>query len=66
MNLQACLFFWRFVLLRCRGYSDCRVSAHYQTHGLPCPSALGTWKSKVEQRAVDMMCHVYEHNGRLD
>uniref|UniRef100_G3NHL0 Acid phosphatase 6, lysophosphatidic n=1 Tax=Gasterosteus aculeatus aculeatus TaxID=481459 RepID=G3NHL0_GASAC len=37
-----------------------------ETHGLPCPSALGTWKSKVEQRAVDMMCHVYEHNGSME
>ncbi|XP_035532012.1 lysophosphatidic acid phosphatase type 6 [Morone saxatilis] len=31
-----------------------------ETHGLPCPPVLDTWRSTVEQRAVDMICHVYE------
>ncbi|XP_063070027.1 lysophosphatidic acid phosphatase type 6 [Engraulis encrasicolus] len=31
-----------------------------QTHGLACPPQLDNWKSKVEQRAVDMIYHVYE------
>lgn len=35
-----------------------------ETHGLPCPPALGSWREKVEQRAVDMMCHVYEPSKR--
>ncbi|XP_037645046.1 lysophosphatidic acid phosphatase type 6 [Sebastes umbrosus] len=35
-----------------------------ETHGLPCPSVLDTWRNKVEQRAVDMMCHVFEPSKR--
>ncbi|XP_028249460.1 lysophosphatidic acid phosphatase type 6 [Parambassis ranga] len=35
-----------------------------ETHGLPCPPALNTWRNKVEQRAVDMICHVYEPSKR--
>lgn len=35
-----------------------------ETHGLPCPPALDSWREKVEQRAVDMMCHVYEPSKR--
>lgn len=35
-----------------------------ETHGLPCPPALVSWREKVEQRAVDMMCHVYEPSKR--
>lgn len=35
-----------------------------EAHGLPCPPALDTWRNKVEQRAVDMICHVYEPNKR--
>ncbi|XP_054641992.1 lysophosphatidic acid phosphatase type 6 isoform X2 [Dunckerocampus dactyliophorus] len=35
-----------------------------EAHGLPCPPALTTWRSTVEQRAVDMMCHVYEPSKR--
>ncbi|KAI9530307.1 hypothetical protein NQZ68_004324 [Dissostichus eleginoides] len=35
-----------------------------ETHGLPCPSVLDTWRTKVEQRAVDMICHVYEPSKR--
>uniref|UniRef100_A0A8P4KLW3 Acid phosphatase 6, lysophosphatidic n=1 Tax=Dicentrarchus labrax TaxID=13489 RepID=A0A8P4KLW3_DICLA len=31
-----------------------------ETHGLPCPPVLDTWRNTVEQRAVDMICHVYE------
>ncbi|XP_042282251.1 lysophosphatidic acid phosphatase type 6 isoform X3 [Thunnus maccoyii] len=31
-----------------------------ETHGLPCPPVLDTWRDIVEQRAVDMMCHIYE------
>uniref|UniRef100_A0A8C5GH54 Acid phosphatase 6, lysophosphatidic n=1 Tax=Gouania willdenowi TaxID=441366 RepID=A0A8C5GH54_GOUWI len=31
-----------------------------QTHGLPFPPELESWRNKVEQRAVDMMCHVYQ------
>lgn len=31
-----------------------------ETHGLPCPPALDTWRNTVEQRAVDMICHVFE------
>ncbi|CAG05868.1 unnamed protein product, partial [Tetraodon nigroviridis] len=33
-------------------------------HGLPCPPALDTWKSTIEQRAVDMMSHLYQPNKR--
>ncbi|XP_061827356.1 lysophosphatidic acid phosphatase type 6 isoform X2 [Nerophis lumbriciformis] len=35
-----------------------------QAHGLPCPPVLNTRRSTVEQRAVDMMCHVYEPSKR--
>ncbi|KAM9850747.1 lysophosphatidic acid phosphatase type 6 [Aulostomus maculatus] len=35
-----------------------------QTHGLPCPPALDSWRDTVEQRAVDMMCHIYEPSKR--
>uniref|UniRef100_UPI0037E739D1 lysophosphatidic acid phosphatase type 6 n=1 Tax=Semicossyphus pulcher TaxID=241346 RepID=UPI0037E739D1 len=35
-----------------------------ETHGLPCPPALDTWRNKVEQRAVDMICHVFEPSKR--
>ncbi|XP_054471466.1 lysophosphatidic acid phosphatase type 6 isoform X2 [Anoplopoma fimbria] len=35
-----------------------------EAHGLPCPSGLDTWRNKVEQRAVEMICHVYENNNR--
>lgn len=35
-----------------------------ETHGLPCPPVLDTWRSTVEQRAVDMMCHIYEPSKR--
>ncbi|XP_040004374.1 lysophosphatidic acid phosphatase type 6 [Xiphias gladius] len=35
-----------------------------ETHGLPCPPVLDTWRDKVEQRAVDMICHVYEPSKR--
>ncbi|TNN59319.1 Lysophosphatidic acid phosphatase type 6 [Liparis tanakae] len=34
-----------------------------ETHGLRCPSALETWRARVEQRAVDMIYHVYAHNN---
>ncbi|XP_072253039.1 lysophosphatidic acid phosphatase type 6 [Leuresthes tenuis] len=35
-----------------------------ETHGLPYPPALNSWKNIVEQRAVDMMCHVFEPSKR--
>uniref|UniRef100_A0A672GRU2 Acid phosphatase 6, lysophosphatidic n=1 Tax=Salarias fasciatus TaxID=181472 RepID=A0A672GRU2_SALFA len=35
-----------------------------ETHGLPCPPALDSWREKVEQRAVDMMCHVFQPSKR--
>ncbi|KAI1885230.1 hypothetical protein AGOR_G00218030 [Albula goreensis] len=35
-----------------------------ETHGLPCPPVLNTWRSTVEQRAVDMICHIYEPSKR--
>ncbi|XP_072300633.1 lysophosphatidic acid phosphatase type 6 [Eucyclogobius newberryi] len=35
-----------------------------ETHGLPCPPVLDTWRNKVEQRAVDMMCYVYNPSKR--
>lgn len=31
-----------------------------EAHGLACPSELENWKEVVEQRAVDMIYHVYE------
>ncbi|MCJ8732318.1 hypothetical protein PDJAM_G00209960 [Pangasius djambal] len=35
-----------------------------QTHRLPCPAALDSWRAKVEQRAVDMIWHIYEPSNR--
>lgn len=35
-----------------------------ETHGLPCPPALDTWRDKVEQRAVDMVYHIYDPSKR--
>ncbi|CAG5865685.1 unnamed protein product [Menidia menidia] len=35
-----------------------------ETHGLPSPPALDSWRSTVEQRAVDMMCHVFDPSKR--
>ncbi|KAM7380430.1 hypothetical protein PAMP_003725 [Pampus punctatissimus] len=35
-----------------------------ETHGLPCPPVLDTWRDTVEQRAVDMMFHIYEPSKR--
>nr|XP_020443760.1 lysophosphatidic acid phosphatase type 6 [Monopterus albus]XP_020443761.1 lysophosphatidic acid phosphatase type 6 [Monopterus albus]XP_020443762.1 lysophosphatidic acid phosphatase type 6 [Monopterus albus]XP_020443763.1 lysophosphatidic acid phosphatase type 6 [Monopterus albus]XP_020443764.1 lysophosphatidic acid phosphatase type 6 [Monopterus albus] len=35
-----------------------------ETHGLPCPLVLDTWRNKVEQRAVDMICHIFEPSKR--
>lgn len=35
-----------------------------ETHGLPCPPVLNTWRNKVEERAVDMICHVYDPSRR--
>ncbi|XP_038576602.1 lysophosphatidic acid phosphatase type 6 [Micropterus salmoides] len=35
-----------------------------ETHGLPCPAVLDTWRNKVEQRAVDMIYHVYQPSKR--
>ncbi|KAM6934228.1 lysophosphatidic acid phosphatase type 6 [Xenentodon cancila] len=35
-----------------------------ETHGLPSPPELHPWRNKVEQRAVDMMCHIYEPSKR--
>ncbi|XP_046903600.1 lysophosphatidic acid phosphatase type 6 [Hypomesus transpacificus] len=35
-----------------------------ETHGLPCPPVLHTWRNTVEQRAVDMICHIYEPSKR--
>ncbi|XP_023271649.1 lysophosphatidic acid phosphatase type 6 [Seriola lalandi dorsalis] len=35
-----------------------------ETHGLPCPPVLDTWRNKVEKRAVDMICHIYEPSKR--
>ncbi|KAJ8388513.1 hypothetical protein AAFF_G00132270 [Aldrovandia affinis] len=35
-----------------------------ETHGLPCPPVLSNWRTTVEQRAVDMICHIYEPSKR--
>ncbi|KAK7169178.1 hypothetical protein R3I93_005236 [Phoxinus phoxinus] len=35
-----------------------------ETHGLPLPTALEHWRSIIEQRAVDMICHIYEPSKR--
>lgn len=37
-----------------------------QTHGLPCPPVLDTWRNKVEQRAVDMICYIYNPSKRFE
>ncbi|MFT7799485.1 lysophosphatidic acid phosphatase type 6 [Arapaima gigas] len=31
-----------------------------EAHGLPSPPVLDRWRNRVEQRAVEMMCHIYE------
>ncbi|XP_038162694.1 lysophosphatidic acid phosphatase type 6 [Cyprinodon tularosa] len=31
-----------------------------ETHGLPIPPVLNSWRNTVEDRAVDMMCRLYE------
>ncbi|XP_021162945.2 lysophosphatidic acid phosphatase type 6 isoform X1 [Fundulus heteroclitus] len=35
-----------------------------ETHGLPVPPALSSWRDTVEERAVDMICHLYEPGKR--
>ncbi|KAK5617724.1 hypothetical protein CRENBAI_001133 [Crenichthys baileyi] len=35
-----------------------------ETHGLPNPPVLSSWRNTVEERAVDMMCHLYEPSRR--
>ncbi|XP_026888408.2 lysophosphatidic acid phosphatase type 6 isoform X3 [Electrophorus electricus] len=35
-----------------------------ETHGMPYPSVLQNWKPVVEQRAVDMIYHIYEPSNR--
>ncbi|XP_061698536.1 lysophosphatidic acid phosphatase type 6 [Syngnathoides biaculeatus] len=35
-----------------------------QAHGLPSPPALDTWRSRVEQRAVDTMLYCYQPSKR--
>ncbi|XP_072541330.1 lysophosphatidic acid phosphatase type 6 [Salminus brasiliensis] len=35
-----------------------------ETHGLPCPAVLASWRAKVEQRAVDMIYHIYDPTNR--
>ncbi|XP_048874507.1 lysophosphatidic acid phosphatase type 6 [Brienomyrus brachyistius] len=30
-----------------------------EAHGLPCPAGLEMWRSTVERRAVQMICHIY-------
>ncbi|TKS67070.1 Lysophosphatidic acid phosphatase type 6 [Collichthys lucidus] len=35
-----------------------------ETHGLPCPPELDSWRNKVEQRAVDMVYHVFQPSKR--
>ncbi|CAB1337097.1 unnamed protein product [Coregonus sp. 'balchen'] len=35
-----------------------------ETHGLPCPPVLDSWRSTVEQRALEMICHIYEPSKR--
>ncbi|KAI4896960.1 hypothetical protein NFI96_017926 [Prochilodus magdalenae] len=35
-----------------------------ETHGLPCPAVLDSWRARVEQRAVDMMYHIYDPGNR--
>lgn len=43
-----------------------RHSSHQQTHGLPSPPALEPWRDTVEQRAVDMMLHVFQPSNRSE
>lgn len=35
-----------------------------ETHGLPCPPVLDTWRDTVERRAVDTICYVFEPSKR--
>lgn len=35
-----------------------------ETHGLPLPTVLEQWRSTIEQRAVDMIYHIYEPSKR--
>ncbi|MEQ2286466.1 hypothetical protein AMECASPLE_002795 [Ameca splendens] len=35
-----------------------------ETHGLPSPPVLSSWRNTVEERAVDMICHLYEPSRR--
>ncbi|KAG7463372.1 hypothetical protein MATL_G00175850 [Megalops atlanticus] len=35
-----------------------------ETHGLPCPPMLSSWRSTVERRAVEMICHIYDPSKR--
>ncbi|TSU63008.1 Gap junction alpha-5 protein [Bagarius yarrelli] len=35
-----------------------------ETHKLPSPAALYSWRAKVEKRAVDMIWHIYEPSNR--
>uniref|UniRef100_A0A6Q2X7K5 Acid phosphatase 6, lysophosphatidic n=1 Tax=Esox lucius TaxID=8010 RepID=A0A6Q2X7K5_ESOLU len=35
-----------------------------KAHGLPCPPILDSWRNTVEQRAVEMICHIYEPSKR--
>ncbi|MED6238218.1 hypothetical protein ATANTOWER_013132 [Ataeniobius toweri] len=35
-----------------------------ETHGLPSPPVLSSWRNTVEERAVDMICHLYEPRRR--
>ncbi|KAF7709276.1 lysophosphatidic acid phosphatase type 6 [Silurus meridionalis] len=35
-----------------------------EAHSLPCPAALDSWRTKVEERAVDMIWHIYEPSNR--
>ncbi|KAG7260283.1 hypothetical protein CRUP_015955 [Coryphaenoides rupestris] len=35
-----------------------------EAHGLPCPPVLATWRSTVEQRAVDMIHHIFDPSKR--
>ncbi|KAL7866002.1 hypothetical protein SRHO_G00112490 [Serrasalmus rhombeus] len=35
-----------------------------ETHGLPCPAVLDSWRARVEQRAVDMIYHIFDPSNR--
>uniref|UniRef100_A0A8B9GTR8 Acid phosphatase 6, lysophosphatidic n=1 Tax=Astyanax mexicanus TaxID=7994 RepID=A0A8B9GTR8_ASTMX len=37
-----------------------------ETHGLPCPAVLHSWRARVEQRAVDMIYHIYDPANRVN